>query len=331
MDSAGLHKLARRAYLWAAKAQNPEGWWMQRHYTSGAWAPSWGLLQVDETGALLYGMVEHYGITRDEHFLRQVWPCLARGADYLTHCVHCSTQLPGPTVDLWEERTGDFAYAAAACWAGLAAVARLGRQQEVSQAAAWAQRADDLRRAVLDRLWSDTHGRFLRARALEVYPDWASQLESEGKRVLREPGPKGSVRHLLDEDAVVDASLLGLSFPFRLLPADDPRLVATAESVERELRAEDGGIRRYQWDHYRGGNPWVLCTLWLGLAWAESGGWDKAQAALQYATAAANQLGYLPEQVDAHTGQPAWVLPLTWSHAMFILLYRQLAAAGRLH
>ena len=330
MDRAGLHKLARQAYLWAAKVQSPEGWWMQRHYTSGAWAPSWGLLQVDETGTLLYGMAEHCRLTGDAGFLDRVWPAMARGAEYLSRFAHAGTGLPGPSVDLWEERTGDFAYAAAACWAGLAAAARLGHERGVPEADFWAERARELKLTVLDELWSEEHGRFLRARALEVYPDWARQLESEGRRVLMEPGPKGSQRHLLDEDAAVDVSLLALSVPYGLLPPNDPRLLATVEAVERELRAPDGGIRRYQWDHYRGGNPWVLCTLWLGLAQAAAGRWEAAQAALSYAVRVASPLGYLPEQVDAHTGQPTWVLPLTWSHAMFILLYRELAAAGKL-
>jgi len=35
--------------------------------------------------------------------------------------------------------------------------------------------------------------------------------------------------------------------------------------------------------------------------------------------------GLLPEQVDRNTGEPAWVVPLTWPHAMFILAVRMLA------
>ena len=29
--------------------------------------------------------------------------------------------------------------------------------------------------------------------------------------------------------------------------------------------------------------------------------------------------GQLPEQIDPRTGEPSWVMPLTWSHAMFVL------------
>ncbi len=330
MDRAGLHRLARKAYLWAARTQNPEGWWMQRHYTSGAWAPSWGLMQVDETGILLLGMVEHCRLTRDEGFRQQVWPCLVRGADFLSHFAHASTGLPGPTVDLWEERTGDFAYAAAACWAGLAAVAALGSELGQPEAALWSERAAALQETLLRELYSDEHGRFLRARALEIYPDLARQMIAEGRELPVEEGPKGSRRYLQEADAAVDASLLGLSVPCAVLPPEDPRLAATVDAVARELQAPDGGIRRYQGDQYRGGNPWVLCTLWLGLCRARAGRWAEAQQALQYATRAASPLGYLPEQVEAATGQPAWVLPLTWSHALYILLYRELAAAGKL-
>ena len=39
-------------------------------------------------------------------------------------------------------------------------------------------------------------------------------------------------------------------------------------------------------------------------------------------------LDLLPEQVDRNTGKAAWVVPLTWSHAMFVLTVLDLMEAG---
>jgi len=44
--------------------------------------------------------------------------------------------------------------------------------------------------------------------------------------------------------------------------------------------------------------------------------------------AQANQHLLLPEQADKNHGGPAWVLPLNWSHAMFVLTH--LALRGKL-
>jgi GH15 family glucan-1,4-alpha-glucosidase len=45
------------------------------------------------------------------------------------------------------------------------------------------------------------------------------------------------------------------------------------------------------------------------------------QRALTYALSAQTTLGLLPEQVT-DDGEPAWVVPLAWSHAMLVLAAR---------
>ena len=45
------------------------------------------------------------------------------------------------------------------------------------------------------------------------------------------------------------------------------------------------------------------------------------RAAIAYALARQTPLGLLPEQVT-QDGEPAWVVPLGWSHAMFVLAAR---------
>ena len=96
---------------------------------------------------------------------------------------------------------------------------------------------------------------------------------------------------------------------------------ATIEAVERELRLEDGGVLRHEDDDYAGGNPWLISTLWLGLAERQAGDDAGHRASIAYALARQTSLGLLPEQVT-RDGEPAWVVPLGWSHAMLILAAR---------
>jgi GH15 family glucan-1,4-alpha-glucosidase len=103
---------------------------------------------------------------------------------------------------------------------------------------------------------------------------------------------------------------------------------ATVAAVERELQLADGGVLRHEGDDYAGGNAWLISTLWLGLAQRQAGddaGWKRA---LEYALARQTPLGLLPEQVS-ESGDPAWVVPLGWSHAMLVLAARPELAVVR--
>ncbi|HEU4973278.1 MAG TPA: hypothetical protein VFT35_15270, partial [Gaiellaceae bacterium] len=133
--------------------------------------------------------------------------------------------------------------------------------------------------------------------------------------------PTRAVRSVDREDARVDSSLLGLSWPFRAVDPDSPRMRATVEAVARELRLEDGGVLRHEDDDYAGGNPWLISTLWLGLAERQAGSESGLEEAIAYALGRQTLLGLLPEQVT-RDGDPAWVVPLGWSHAMLILAAR---------
>ena len=98
-------------------------------------------------------------------------------------------------------------------------------------------------------------------------------------------------------------------------------MAATIDAVRDRLQTRDGGLLRYEGDDYIGGNPWVLARLWLGLASREPGDATPADG-IDYAVQAATSTSLLPEQVDERTGAAVWVVPLTWSHAMYVLACR---------
>ena len=133
----------------------------------------------------------------------------------------------------------------------------------------------------------------------------------------------------------VDASLLGLSVPYGVVPPTDERMYHTVARIETELRLAGGGVHRYQADTYYGGGEWLLLTAWLGWYYAELGEMPAAQRLLQWVESCADPQGNLPEQVPVHLNDPSyyphWVAhwgeiatPLIWSHAMQLILRKQM-------
>lgn len=321
MDLSGCHDLAERFYRWAVRAQEPEGWWMHRHYANGDWAPSWGLIQVDETGSILYGIALHARLHGGGTFARLVWPHVSRAAEWLIENLDPQTGLPKASVDLWEERTSQATYSSGAVMAGLLAAAQIGEMvQEKLAADRFSSAAERLRAAILQECVRD--GRFLRGRYLQVTRKRYLEALAAGRTVRQRKGPKGHIIFELVEDHTPDSSLLAMSVPFSVVGATDPVMVQTvSQLVEALWTLPAGGMRRYAGDHYRDGlNPWVLSTLWLGLYELERGDRAAAERLLAWAVGRRSETGLLAEQVDPETGRPVWVLPLTWSHAMFVLL-----------
>lgn len=129
----------------------------------------------------------------------------------------------------------------------------------------------------------------------------------------------------------VDANLIGISTPYRLLEPDDSIMQATVARIEAELRQEEGGVHRYGKDTYYGGGEWVLLTAWLGWYYGELGQVAKTRKLLEWVEAQASESGDLPEQVPIHLIDPDrleyWLtrrgeiaLPLVWSHAKYLIL-----------
>lgn len=306
-DEAGHRPEAEAFYRWTLRTQEPEGSWYQRYYCDGSLAPSWGLVQGDETASVVFGVFHHFVTTRDQAFARECWPGVEKAMGFLLRSLDEETGLPSPSIDLWEERCEESAYAAAAVYGACVAAAFLARvvgeerTGETCQAA-----ADRLREAIPARLWHAPDGRFLRGVRWRIGREAYEEL-----------------------DRGLDASLLGLAVPFGVLSPRDPRMKATAEQIARHLEnPRVGGIHRYEGDGYRGGNPWVLCTLWLGLYELAVGESASARRRLAWAADHRTVLDLLPEQVSGETGVPCWVIPLGWSHAMFVHLLLALRRRG---
>ncbi|MEW9699680.1 glycoside hydrolase family 15 protein [Paenibacillus sp. SI8] len=331
LDRVGLSDMSTRFYEWTLTAQDADGSWQQRHYHDGRLAPSWGL-QIDEGASILWGMWQHYSHIQDPAFAELVWPAVAKGADFLVRFLDEETGLPSPSIDLWEERLAEHTYSAAAVYGGLKAAAAFAQLRGFeTEAAAWSMAAESIQQRIRELCWNEERGSFYRGVKLAVTEQTYLQGEKLGAIASITTDAKGYSTYFLKHDPVIDISLLGISVPFAAVSIDDPMMVSTAEAITKTLTVPGvGGIKRYEDDNYIGGNPWILTTLWLSHYHIGRAEYDKARELLQWAVDHRTETGLLPEQIDKETGETAWVVPLTWSHAMFILAVSMLAEVNQL-
>lgn len=328
LDKVGLKDLTNSFYDWALSAQAPDGSWQQRHYHDGQLAPSWGL-QIDEGASIIWGMWQHYLVDEDRGFASRVWPAVLKGAQFLTSFIDEQTGLPKPSIDLWEEREASHTYSSAAVYGGLKAAAgfaELAGEYELSEQ--WSSQADSIQAAIEAHCFNEELQCFYRGVNLKVTADKFNQQTAAGKQGFTVDLDKGYKKYVLKHDPIVDISLLGVSVPFNAVDASDDRMRGTADAIERLLTSPVvGGIKRYEDDIYVGGNPWILTTLWLAHYRFATGDAEAGRQHIQWVLEHRTETGLLPEQIDKQTGETAWVVPLTWSHAMFILAVFMLAEA----
>ncbi len=327
LDVCGLHDEVDKFYRWAAEVQDEEGSWQQRYHLDGNLAPSWGM-QIDETGTILWGILRHYKATGKKSFLAAMWECVSRGAGFLLDFMDPDTGLPWLSFDLWEERLGEHAYSTAAVYGGLMSAAEVGSilNKPVGLLDQWRTAAAGLKAALEKNFWKQEWHRFIRSVRVKLNP-WGEEHTQD--RLYMEIDAKGNHRDFTREDWKVDISLLGLTVPFGVYKAGDPMMEGTLEVVEQVLACPPaGGLRRYENDEYAGGNPWLIAALWAALYHIENRNFEKAREYFYWAAGCRTALGLLPEQADRETGKPVWVIPLTWSHAMFVLALDGLMKAG---
>ncbi len=317
LDDAGYEGTTRPFFDFLSRVQSSHGYFLHKFNPDGTLASSWHPwyrdgerelpIQEDETGLPLWALWHHFDKFHDVEFVRPFYRQMIKpAADFLAMHVDPSG-LPKPSYDAWEERWGVHAWTVAASWAGLMAAARFfavfGDAADAEHAAAV---ASNMRQAASDRLWHEGEGRFLRTIS---------------------PGEGGAY----SSDLIVDASVCGL-FLFGMFEADDPRMVATMQTMRERLwvGTSIGGLARYEHDGYQRatadaaipGNPWFICTLWLAQWQIKTataiGDLDQPATLLEWVAKRALPSGVLAEQVNPDDGSAVSVAPLTWSHATFV-------------
>jgi alpha,alpha-trehalase len=185
---------------------------------------------------------------------------------------------------IWEVRSEprDFLYSKLMCWVALdRAVALADHLGASDRVEAWKQTQDQIREAILTRGWSDRVNAF---------------TQSFGSDEL-------------------DASSLMLPL-VGLLPADDPRVLATINATEERLTDDRGLVYRYRTHDGLEGEEgtFLLCTFWLAQALARAGQPARARTVFDRAAAFVNDVGLLAEEVDPDSGEFLGNFPQAFSH-----------------
>jgi GH15 family glucan-1,4-alpha-glucosidase len=250
--------------------------------------------QPDQAGTVLWAIHEYFKNDLKEAMKYEA--LIRRLADGIandwqgTHFFH-------HTVDLWEESNrhtssvyeNNHTYSLAACARGLE-LANLIIKNEI-----WLEKAKQMKTRI-NFAYDMRACRFLRNKGNEV-ADWT-----------------------------IDASLLGLVWPFKIIKADDPRMIKTVENIENKLIIS-GGAHRYENDMYdgegsgqEGSGAWPLLNFWLSIYWKIRGDEKKAEKYFYWVLEKLEEDNYgdfIPEQIFMDNGRRG-VYPLAWSHAMFI-------------
>ena len=251
--------------------------------------------QPDQMGSVLWAIHHHFKNNPSEAYKYET--LIRRLADGIcndwkeTYFFHNSS-------DLWEHserRTSskmenNFTYSLAACVQGLRSAYMMLNNKR------WRETADEMT-SKIEQAYSEEKKYFLR-------------------------------NHGKISDYNIDASLLGLVYPFSIVKANDERMVNTVKKIE-ECLVFNGGVHRFQFDYYdgegtaqEGAGAWPLLNFWMSIYWSIYG--DKKKA-LEYYNWVVNKVGddnLIPEQIfdDFRKG----IKPLAWSHAMFVIASKHL-------
>ncbi|MEJ7781257.1 MAG: glycoside hydrolase family 15 protein [Solirubrobacteraceae bacterium] len=148
----------------------------------------------------------------------------------------------------------------------------------------------------------------------EVVERWARERTAVQETVLRDGWSEevGAYTGALRSDNL-DASVLLMAIT-GFLPADDPRMGRTIDTIEREL-AQDGHVRRWT-GAVEGG--FVICSFWLANALAMAGELERAEKIFAAVIARMNDVGLLAEEIDPSSGDLIGNFPQAFSHVGLI-------------
>ncbi len=297
-DSIEKFSLSRKFFDFAINTIGSGNYFLHRYCPEGSFGPTWHehpFIQIDQTGAVLFALDSHCRSLPDLEYLRnhKLWEMIKDATEFLMKWRDEETKLPKPiSYDLWEERKGIFTYSSSAVYGGLLGASRIAHNLgKLGFSKRWHEGAEEIKEAIQRFLWNPNTQRFRRS--------------------------------IKPEDDTIDSSLFGIWF-FDVLPPSDERVRSTMKAIEDHLLKERG-VFRYQGDNYQGyENPWIICTLFLAEYYLWINETKKAIRLFHLVADNALETYLLPEQVDSN-GNPLSVVPLTWSHAQYLIAFKQLA------
>ncbi len=310
MDILKMSKETEKFYkVFCKNTQSRNGMWEQRFFTDGKLAPCWGY-QIDETASVVYGVYNHYKIVQDKKFLKDNLKMCEKAVTFLQKYVEdiiSEKREMHLSYDLWEMHEGTHLYSLASIFASYNAMIdiyeilkeefeknRVKQENVNKQKEQLRKDLVKIREFVLHNFYDDNKKSFVRSM----------------------------------EDKKIDISILGAVVPFNMFTPKERKIINTVENINLTIRTYTGGYKRFEDDHYMGGNPWVIATLWIAEYYLESGENNKARECFDFVLRTSGIHGFLAEQINNETMSPAWIIGLGWSHAMFIIVLKRMIEKG---
>jgi GH15 family glucan-1,4-alpha-glucosidase len=297
-DILGFRDIQQNFFHWClnnAEGFSSDGLFYEKYYPNGLKALP--RFQPDQTGAVLYAIWHH--LTRDQSIGRgAMYDELIEKAANGICSVWENDHFRINTYDLWEERT---------CFPDL-------HENFTYSLAACIRGLQCANELIPNSNW------------LVVAQEMKSRLDE----------------HFLDffirsygdiPDKRIDASVLGLVYPFDIYDPKDDRIIASIQEVEDKLSI-NGGIHRYEHDEYdgwmqdgehrkKGAGAWPMLNFWLSVYFQRAGNSDRANYYFKWVLDRIGVSNAIPEQIFENDIQVS-VSPLLWSHSMFVIASKEL-------
>ena len=309
MDIVNMQSETDKFYKeFCKKTQSKNGMWEQRFYADGRLAPSWGY-QVDETAMVVYGIYLHYKRTKNEKFLKAILPMCEKAIDFLkryTKDILEETNKYHVSYDLWEMNEGIHLYSLASIYSAFDSMLNIYK--------------------VLGKNISNFENNRLKDEKVQSSKLEIEKLQVEIKEYveknLYDENKKPYVRNAIDKK--MDISILGAVVFFNMFKADEKKIQNTVERINMNLRTYTGGYQRFEGDEYMNGNPWPIANLIMTLYYLEAGEKKKAKETFDFVVRTSGMHSFLGEQIDNSKLKPNWVIGLSWSHALFIVVLEKM-------
>jgi len=232
--------------------------------------------------------------SRSRHLPRRLWPLVESQA------AAAIATWKEPDQGIWEARGKPQHYVSSKLmgWVALDRAAQLaGIRDDREHEASWRETADEIKADILER----------------------------GVRA------DGVLRQHYDTDALDASTLLAPLFGF--LPAEDPRIRATVEAIERDL-TENGFVLRYRTDETDDGmsgkeGTFVICSFWLVSALMVVGERQRALDLMERLLRIASPFGLYAEEFEVDAARHLGNIPQAFSHLALIEAAARIILAER--
>ncbi len=344
--ACGRAETARRALIYLACTQKPDGGFAQNFWVDGR--PYWSGIQLDEVA---FPMILGWRLWKANALTNiAILPFIERAAGFLL--LHA----PVTNQERWEENSGYSPSTLATVIAALVCAAEIARAHDSNEIACAYEDFADWIEGHLEHWTVTNRGVLVPAIArhyMRIRPPEQGEAytaESAGTETIHIANRPPGTRSEFEAREIIDGGFLEL-VRYGVRRADDPLIVDTVKVADAVLKRglpQGPGWLRYNWDGYGqrpDGGPflgWGQGRVWPLLTgerahYELAAGRDPAQLIATYERfATSGQM--LPEQVwdepnrpavRLRLGQPAGsAVPLVWAHAEYLKLLRS-AVDGR--